>query len=90
MCPGSGVTSATAAPKAEAWTVWAANDPVGKVRVDHAPRNRLLKKYVVTNHPSGINRIRYTAVTPEDRKILDGYILQLHLSSIYDWRINEQ
>jgi hypothetical protein len=49
-----------------------------------------LKKYVVTNHPSGINRIRYTAVTPEDRKILDGYILQLHLSSIYDWRINEQ
>lgn len=59
---GLGVTSATAAPKAEAWSFWAANDPAGKVRVDHAPWDRLLKKYVVTNHPSGINRVRYTSV----------------------------
>jgi hypothetical protein len=34
---GLGVTSATAAPKAEAWTFWAANDPAGQVRVDHGP-----------------------------------------------------
>jgi len=74
---GLGVTSATAAPKAEAWTFWAANDPAGRVRVDHAPWDRFLKKYVVTNHPSGINRVRYASVTPEDRKILDGYILRL-------------
>jgi hypothetical protein len=68
---------AVAAPAAEPWSFWAANDPAGKVRVDHAPWDAFLKKYVVTNHPSGVNRVRYASVGPEDRKILDGYILQL-------------
>ena len=62
-----GIAPAAAAPKAEAWSFWAANDPTGKVRVDHAPWGRFLSKYVVTDHPSGINRLRYAAVKPEDR-----------------------
>jgi len=68
---------ATAAPKAVPWSFWAANDSAGKARVNHAPFDAFLKKHVVTNHPSGINRVRYASVGPEDRKILDGYILQL-------------
>jgi len=68
---------AVAAPAAEPWSFWAANDPAGVVRVDHAPWDAFLKKHVVTNHPSGVNRVRYASVGPEDRKILDGYILQL-------------
>ena len=72
-----GLAPASAAQKAEPWSFWSANDPAGRVRVDHASWDRFLKKYVVTNHPSGINRVRYAAVTPEDRKILDGYIMQL-------------
>jgi len=83
---GLGVASAAAAPKAEPWPFWAANDPAGMVPVDHAPWDRFLKKYVVTNHPFGINRFRYAAVTPEDRKILDGYIL--HLQQVEVTRLN--
>jgi hypothetical protein len=71
------VAPATAAPKAEPWPFWAANDPAGQVHVDHTPWDRFLKKYVVTNHPSGINRVRYAAVTPDDRKRLDAYVLHL-------------
>lgn len=72
-----GVAPAAAAPKAESWSFWAANEPAGTVRVDHAPWDRFLKKYVVTNHPSGIHRVRYAAVTPEDRNSLDAYIRRI-------------
>jgi len=68
---------AAAAPKAEPWSFWAANNPAGKVRVDHAPWDRFLKKYVVTNHLSGINRVRYASVTPDDRNALDAYVFRL-------------
>jgi hypothetical protein len=72
-----GIVPAAAAPKAEPWSFWAANDSAGKVRVDHAPWDRFLKHYVVINHPSGINRVRYASVTADDRKALDDYIERL-------------
>jgi len=72
-----GVAPAAAAPKAEPWPFWAANDPGSRESVDHAPWDRFLKKYVVTNHPSGVNRVRYASVTPDDRKRLDAYVLHL-------------
>ena len=77
MIFGMGVVPAAAAPKAEPWPFWTANDPAGQVHVDHAPWDRFLKKYVVTNHPSGVNRVRYASVTPDDRKSLDAYVLHL-------------
>ncbi len=87
------VAPAIAAPKADPWPFWAANDPAGQAHVDHTPWGRLLREYVETNHPSGINRVRYASVTPDDRKSLDAYLLHLQqvevtrlsLSSIYDW-----
>jgi len=77
MVVGLGVAPAVAAPKAEPWPFWAANEPAGQVHVDHAPWDRFLKKYVVTNHPSGINRVRYASVSTDDRKSLDAYIRHL-------------
>jgi len=68
---------AAAAPKAEPWSFWATSDPAGKVRVDHVPWDRFLRKYVVSNRPSGINRVRYASVTPEDKKELDAYLERL-------------
>jgi len=72
-----GVAPAAAAPKAEPWPFWAANDPESRTSIDHAPWDRFLKKYVVTNPPSGINRVRYASVTPDDRKNLDAYVQKL-------------
>jgi hypothetical protein len=65
---------AGAAPSADPWPFWAASDPAGSERVDHAAWDRFLKKYVVTDAPSGIHRVRYASVTPVDRKDLEAYI----------------
>lgn len=72
-----GVAPAAAAPAADPWVFWTADDPASRERVDHGLWERFLKEYVVTNHPSGINGVRYGAVTPEDRKALDDYLQRL-------------
>ena len=72
-----GVVPVSAAPAADPWPFFAANDPASHVRIDHGPWDRFLKKVVVTGHPSGINRVRYASVTPDDRKELDDYLRNL-------------
>ena len=71
------VAPAAAAPKADPWSFWAANDPAGRVRVDHGPWDRFLSKYVTANDPSGINRVPYASVTPDDRRALEAYLRDL-------------
>lgn len=90
MVIGLGVAPAAAAPKAEPWPFWAANDPASQVHVDHAPWDRFLKKHVVTNPPSGVNQVRYAAVTPEDRKSLDAYIQRLQQVAVTRINRSEQ
>lgn len=85
-----GALPATAAPKAVPWSFWAANDPAGRVRVDHGPWGRFLKKYVVSDHPGGIHRVRYVAVTPEDRNSLDAYVQQLQQVEVTRLNRSEQ
>ncbi|MGV6808231.1 MAG: DUF547 domain-containing protein, partial [bacterium] len=41
------------------------------------PWDYFLRKYVVTDHPSGVNRFRYGDVSETDRKLLDSYIQYL-------------
>jgi hypothetical protein len=77
-----GVVPAAAAPKAEPWSFWAASDPGSRIAVDHSPWDRFLKKHVVTNHPSGITRVRYSSVTQDDRKSLDAYVLRLQQAEV--------
>jgi hypothetical protein len=71
------VVPSVAGSTADPWAFWEANDPASKVRVDHASWDRFLKKYLVTNDPSGINRVRYASVTQEDRRTLNAYIQNL-------------
>ena len=63
-----------AAPKADLWERWLAHDPAGTERVDHQPWDRFLKSYVVADHPSGIHKVRYAAVSPPDRRLLQDYL----------------
>jgi len=73
---GSHVTTA-AAPGPDLWARWERHDPSGVLRVDHDAWGRFLQKYLVTDHPDGIHRLRYGAVTPEDRSALDAYVRSL-------------
>jgi hypothetical protein len=70
-------TVVRAAPKPDLWPRWQANDPASTQRVDHAAWGAFLGKYLLTGHPSGIDRLRYGEVAPADRRSLAEYLDRL-------------
>ena len=78
------------APKAEVWARWQRHDPASRQRIDHGLWDRFLKQYVVASHPSGINRVRYQAVTPEDLKGLKSYLQAMQSVAISNYNRAEQ
>ena len=84
------VTSSHAAAKPELWAKWQQNDPGSRQKIDHRVWDEFLKKYVVAPQPSGINRIRYAAVTPEDRAALKSYLATLQNVAISSYNPAEQ
>ena len=81
---------ATGAPSADLWPRWEAHSQESIQVVDHLQWDILLKKYLVTNHPSGINRFRYTDVTLDDKKSLNTYLQQLQKVKISSLNKDEQ
>ena len=82
--------SAQAASKAELWARWQKHDPASRQKIDHTAWERFLKQYVLTDHPSGIHRVRYHAVTMEDRKSLRGYLQAMQALTISSYHRAEQ
>jgi hypothetical protein len=67
-------TALLAAPKPDLWPRWQTNNPASTVQVDHAAWGQFLARYLVADHPSGINRVRYAAVSGSDRQALAAYL----------------
>lgn len=78
-----------AAPKAELWPLWQKHDPASSRKINHDAWQAFLKKYVVVN-TSGINRVRYTAVSRGDRISLMNYLRSLEATAISEHNRNEQ
>ena len=85
-----GYSMAQAAPKAELWPRWQKHEPTNKQSIDHSAWDRFLKLYVVSPHPSGINRVRYQAVSAEDQKALKNYLQTLQALAISNYNRDEQ
>lgn len=81
---------AHAAPKADLWARWEAHRPGSAQRVDHSAWDRLLRKHVVVDHPSGVNRVPYPELGPTDRAGLDAYLEALQATSVSDLDRPEQ
>jgi hypothetical protein len=81
---------AYAAPKAELWARWQKHDPANRKTIDHYAWDKFLKQYVVAPHPSGINRVHYQAVTPEDLKSLKNYLQEMQNVAISNYNRAEQ
>ena len=62
-----------AAPKAELWPKWEANDPNAIAALDHSAWDRFLTTYVDAGS-DGVNRVRYGTVSATDRRALNDYI----------------
>jgi hypothetical protein len=73
---------AAAAPQPEIWPRWQAYAANSTVTVDHSAWADFLGRYLVTNHPTGINRVRYAAVTSQDKKTLDNYLARLQGTAV--------
>jgi hypothetical protein len=70
------VTSASAAPKAEAWEFWRSHDAASTQTIDHAQWSRLLAAYR-SEGPDGIARFAYASVSAADRAALQAYLASL-------------
>jgi Protein of unknown function, DUF547 len=81
---------AHAAPKADLWPRWQKNDPANREKIDHSAWGRFLEKYVLSPHPSGINRVRYNVVASDDRAALKTYLKNLQGLPISTYRRSEQ
>ncbi len=82
--------AAAAAPSADLWPRWQAHSSDSTQVVDHTSWDMLLKKYLATGHPSGINRFRYADVTGADRQALDTYLQQLQITEVSTLNQQEQ
>ncbi|MFZ5863924.1 MAG: DUF547 domain-containing protein [Nitrospirota bacterium] len=78
------------APRAERWTFWDASRSDSAVPVDHTAWDRFLASYLISEHPSGINRVRYADVTTADRKGLKAYLAQLQAVKVRRLNRTEQ
>ena len=82
--------TAIAGSDSESWPIWNKSDESNRAIIDHSTFDGFLKTYVITNHPSGINRFRYADVSRADRKILDKYIDQITAIDPRKYRKREQ
>jgi hypothetical protein len=68
FCSGVALLAIFGAPQADLWPKWQNRDPASAQKIGHSAWDKWLKKYLVAPHPSGVNRVRYGSVGPEDRK----------------------
>lgn len=74
--------SLCAAPSSELWPRWQAHDATSTLTLEHSSWAAFLNRYLVTDHPSGINRLRYAAVTADDKKMLQDYLDKLQATAV--------
>ena len=84
------IRPATAAPSAELWPRWQASVENSTQVIDHSLWDTILTKYLVTDHPSAINRFRYGAVAAEDLQSLNSYLEQLQQIKVSTLNRTEQ
>ncbi len=66
-----------AAPDSNALVFWSASNEENAQTINHDAWQLLLNRYLNSNHPSGIHRFNYAAVTTEDQKALDLYLKEM-------------
>lgn len=67
-------TVALAVPQANYWAFWDKSNESNFKAINHSELDFILRTYVVTQHPSGINRFRYGSVSAGHKKRLEQYI----------------
>lgn len=80
----------TAAPSKKIWPKWNVADNSNQSSIDHSRWDQILKKYLISNHPSGIHMFSYNKVSDQDKKLLKEYIQSLTQLRITGYAKREQ
>ena len=70
--------------------IWNQSNEQNSASIDHQAWQKLLDRYLVTDHPSGVNRFRYGKVTDEDHQSLKQYISDLQKTDPRQYSHTEQ
>ena len=70
--------------------VFAAYDEQSARTADHSAWDGLIGRYLDSEHPSGVNRFDYAAVSPGDRRVLDEYLDEMQSLSPASLNRDEQ
>lgn len=68
---------ASSAPESKAISFWETHAESNTNLIDHSPWQSLLNRYLISPHPSGINRFQYGKVSDLHKKQLNQYLAQL-------------
>lgn len=79
-----------AAPTSELIDFWDESDEENTNTIDHSKWQTVLDAYLVSNHPSGINRFNYRAVSKADKSALESYINDLKNTDPREYNLAEQ
>ncbi len=82
--------SCPAAPKPDLWPRWQVHAEESGDVIDHSAWDMLLQKYVIIDHPSGVNRFQYKQVSPDDRDLLEKYLSSLQQVRVSSLNREEQ
>jgi hypothetical protein len=78
-----------AAPRARAWDYWNSSGKDLTFEIDHSPWQGFLHRYLEIPK-DGINRVRYSAVSEQDRKSLSNYLEYLQRLPVKQMTRNQQ
>jgi hypothetical protein len=79
-----------AAPKSDLWPRWEANDVNSTEIVNHQAWSKFLTDYLIIDHPSGVNRVRYNEVINLGKDQLTNYLAYLQRIRISEFNRKEQ
>jgi hypothetical protein len=79
-----------AAPANKLLIFWVTSNETNTATIDHTPWQSILDRYLINNHPSGINRFDYGAVSATDRKILQDYLTNMQQLDPRTYKRSEQ
>lgn len=80
----------SAAPKAVLWNLWTNHDANSRAVIDHSAWQDFLSEYITDSIEPGVNLVRYSAVTDDDKAKLTAYVDSLEAIDIFQHNRNEQ
>lgn len=79
-----------AAPDSKLVPFWNDHEESSLMKIDHSVWGAILQRYVDNNHPSGINRFNYAAMSKGDKRSLENYLDYLQQLEPRQYNLKQQ